>query len=142
MSYATLSQLLDRYGAQMLVNLTDRGEVATGEVDGAVVDRSLADADAMIDGYLAGRYALPLSQIPPLVVDLAQVIAIWKLHRYQPDPKIEADYKDARKTLEAISRGDVRLPVEGADPAGTGGTGARITDRDRPFTEANLKGFI
>lgn len=142
MPYATLAQLTDRYGAQMLVNLTDRAEIATGEIDEAVIDRALADTDAFIDGFLAGRYVLPLAVTPPLLADLAQVIAIWKLHTHAPDPKIEADYKDARKTLEGIARGDVRLPVAGVEPAGTGGSGARITDRDRPFTEANLKGFI
>ena len=33
MSYATLQQLIDRYGARMLVGLSDRGELATGEID-------------------------------------------------------------------------------------------------------------
>jgi len=141
-TYATLTQLTDRYGLQMLVNLTDRAEEATGEIGAAVIDRALADTDAFIDGFLAGRYALPLAETPPLLADLAQVIAVWKLHTHQPDAKIEADYKDARKTLESIARGDVRLPVAGVEPAGTGGSGARITDRERPFTEANLKGFI
>lgn len=142
MTYATLAQLTDRYGAQMLVNLTDRAAVATGAIDEAVIDRALADTDALIDGYLAGRYVLPLAMTPPLLVDLAGAIAVWKLHAHKPDDKIEADYRDARKTLDAIARGDVRLPVAGVEPAGTGGSGARITDRDRPFTEGNLKGFI
>lgn len=142
MTYATLAQLTDRYGAQMLVNLTDRAEVATGEIDEAVIDRALADTDALIDGYLAGRYVLPLAATPPLLADLAGAIAVWKLHTHKPDDKIEADYRDARRTLDAIAKGDVRLPVAGVEPAGTGGSGARITDRDRPFTEANLKGFI
>ena len=142
MTYATLAQLTDRYGAQMLVNLTDRAEVVSGEIDEAVIDRALADTDALIDGYLAGRYGLPLAATPPLLADLAGAIAVWKLHTHKPDDKIEADYRDARRTLDAIAKGDVRLPVAGVEPAGTGGSGARITDRERPFTEANLKGFI
>lgn len=142
MTYTTLAQLTERYGLQMLVNLTDRAETATGMVDGTVIDRALADTDAFIDGFLAGRYVLPLAETPPLLADLAQVIAIWKLHPHQPDAKIETDYKDARKTLEAIGEGRVRLPVAGIEPQGTGGSGARITDRERPLTEANMKGFI
>lgn len=142
MTYATLQQLTDRYGLQMLVNLTDRASEATGAVDTAVIDRALADTDAYIDGWLKARYVLPLAEVPPLLADLAQVIAIWKLHPHQPDPKIETDYKDARKTLEAIADGRVRLPVAGVDPLGSGESGARITDRERPLTEANLKGFI
>ena len=142
MTYATLAQLTDRYGARMLVALTDRAGTASGEIDMAVVDRALADTDAMIDGYLAGRYALPVAEVPPLLADLAQVIAIWKLHPHQPDPKIETDYRDARKSLEAIAHGTIRLARDGLQVAGTGGTGARATDRERPLTAANMKGFV
>lgn len=142
MSYATLQQLIDRYGARMLVGLSDRGELATGEIDLDVVDRALADADALIDGYLAGRYAMPLASTPPLVVDIAQRIAIWNLHTSATDDKIEADYKDARATLKDIATGAVRLPVAGVEPASSGASGVVTTDRDRPFTNANLKGFI
>jgi hypothetical protein len=66
----------------------------------------------MIDGYLAGRYQLPLTEVPPLVVDLAQVIAIYKLHPFEPDPKISNDYNQALKTLRDIARAwcDCRPP--------------------------------
>ncbi|MDF2232176.1 DUF1320 domain-containing protein [Albimonas sp. CAU 1670] len=142
MSYATLQQLTDRYGERMLVMLTDRGETATRQIDGDTVDRALADADALIDGYLAGRYALPLAETPPLIVDLAQRIAIWNLHTSAADEKIEADYKDARATLKDIASGAARLPVAGVEPPSSGASGVRITDRERPMTEANMKGWI
>ena len=111
MSYATLQQMIDRYGARMLVGLSDRGELATGEIDLDVVDRALADADALIDGYLAGRYAMPLASTPPLVVDIAQRITIWNLHTSATDDKIEADYKDARGHSEGHRHG--RRPPAG-----------------------------
>lgn len=142
MTYATSDILADRYGTAMLVALTDRGTVATGAVDADVVARALADADAVIDGYLAGRYGLPLAAVPALVVDIAAALAIWKLHLNQPDPKIEADYRDALRMLRDIADGRLRIPAAGIEPAVTGGQGARITDRERPLTEANLKGFI
>lgn len=142
MTYATLQQLTDRYGAGMLVMLTDHAAVATGEIDETVVARALADTDALIDLHLKGRYALPLAEVPPMLADIAQAIAIWKLHRHEPDRKIEADYRDAMKLLVEIRDGRLRLSIEGVAPPGTGGTGARITDRDRPLTAENLKGFI
>ena len=142
MTYATQAQLSDRYGDELLIRLTDRGATATGAIDTAVIDRALADTDATIDGYLAARYALPLAATPELIVDLAQAIAIYKLHVFDPDPKIEADYREAMKTLRDIGQGVVRLTVAGVDADGTGASGARITDRDRPFTEDNLTGFI
>ena len=142
LAYTTLSQLTDRFGAALLIALTDRGPVATGLVVQAPVDRAIADTAAVIDGYLAARYALPLVTVPALVGDLAQVIAIYKLHPYAPDPKIDADYKEAMRTLREIATGSVRIPVAGLDPVGTGTSGAMITDRERPLTEATMKGFI
>lgn len=145
MSYATLSQLQDRYGEAVMIGLTDRAVIATGEVDETVVDRALADTDAVIDAALAARYDLAAIalEVPALLVDIALSIAIWKLHRHQPDAKIEADYKEAMRQLALLGDGRMRLPLPGGgEAAGTGGTGARLTDRERPFTEATLKGFI
>jgi len=142
MSYATLQMLSDRFGVRLLIQLTDRGDVSSGVLDNAVLDRALADTDAEIDGRLKDRYVLPLAETPPLIADLAQAIAIYKLHIYAPDPKIEADYKYAMRTLREIADGIVRLSVAGVEVTGTGGSGARVTDRERPLTPETMKGFI
>lgn len=142
MPYATLADLTQRYGDRMIVALTDRGAMATGAVDATVVDKAIAEADAVIDGYLASRYALPVSPVPALLGDVALAIVIWKLHVAAPDPKIEADYKDALKVLRDIAAGVIRLTIAGADAAENAATGVQVTDRERPFTADNLKGFI
>lgn len=142
MPYVTQTDLTARYGERLLVSLTDRGDVALGTIQQDVVDRAIADTDAVIDGYLTGRYALPLVTPQPLLADAAAAIAIWKLHTYAPDPKIEADYKEALRTLREIASGAIRLSAGGVEPAGSAESGARMTDRERPFTADNLKGFI
>lgn len=142
MTYATLGQLTDQYGAHMLVLLTDRGDVATGEIDAEVVARALEDADALIDGFLKDRYALPLAEIPVLLSKIARRIAIWELHRQKPDEKIETDYKDALATLDRIGSGKIRLSIAGVEPEGVKATGVRVSDRVRPLTVDNLKGFV
>jgi len=117
-------------------------EVATGLIDTSVVDRALADTDAAIDGYLKDRYVLPLAETPALITDLALAIAIYKLYVYAPNNKIVADYKDAILSLRDIASGVIRLSVAGAEVATTGGSRARMTNRERPMTVHNLKGFI
>lgn len=129
------------YGNDLLIQITDRGVTAMGAINTDVTDRALADTDEMINGYL-GRYQLPLAEVPGLLVDIAQVIAIWKLHRFAPDPKIETDYKDALRALRDIGTGVISLSVAGIEPAGSGGSGARITDRERPLTADKLTGYI
>ncbi len=142
MTYATQTQLIQRFGAAMLVNLTDRAEVATGVIDTAVIDRALADTDAMIDGYLAPRYILPLAEVPPLLADIAMQIAIYKLHVTEPDPKIGKDYDTALKMLRDIGTGAVRISAAGVEPAGASANGVVVTDRERPFAADQMKGFI
>jgi phage gp36-like protein len=140
--YTDLEQLTDRFGTPMLVNLTDRGTPQTGMVDSDIVDRAIADTDAMIDGHLAGKYVLPMAEMPPLVADLAAMIAIYKLHIYTPGEKIVDDYKQALRSLEKISLGTIKLSVAGVPSASGQGSGARMTDRERPLTAQNMKGFI
>ena len=143
MPYATLAQMITRYGNALLVSLTDRAEVATGLVDETIVARALDEAGAMIDGYLVGRYALPLVETPAFLSDLAQAVAIWKLHIYEPDPKIAKDYEHALRSLRDVASGALGIPgAAGVEPQAAGGSGARITDRERPLTAANMKGFI
>lgn len=143
MAYTTLEKLTARFGAQALIDLTDRGEVPTGAVDLDVINRAIADADAVIDGFLGVKYPLPLAEVPPLVGDVAATVTLWKLTTYEPDEKLKADYKDAIGHLKSIAKGEIRLPIStGATLEASGGSGARSTDRARPMTEANMKSFI
>jgi phage gp36-like protein len=142
MTYATIAKLTERFGERMIIALTDRGEISTGVMDTSVVDQALSDADAIIDGYLVGRYTLPVSDTPDLLVDLAQSIAIYKLHTSSVPDKIKDDYAGAMRQLRDISDGKIRLSIAGVETATTGASGARITDRERPMTASNLKSFI
>jgi len=142
MSYAAQSDLIERYGEDMLVDLTDRVTPPAGAIDASVVDAALANTDALIDGYLKGRYHLPLATTPALVKDIAIAVAIYKLHRNQVSDKIATDYKDALRALAQIATGTVRLDVAGVEPEASGSTGVRTTDRARDLTPENLKGLI
>lgn len=142
MPYATAAQMTDRFGEAMLIALTDRAAIPAGVVDTAVLDRALADADAVIDGYLAARYALPLASVPALVSDLAMSLAVYRLHTHEPDAKITRDHEAALRMLRDIAGGTVKLAVAGVESPGTGGTGARATDRARDMTPDSMTGLI
>lgn len=142
MTYATQADLVERFGEQMLIDLTDRSDPPAGVIDPTVVAKALTDADSQIDGYLLGRYLLPLATTPDLLNDLAKAIAIYKLHRDSVSEKIRDDYLDALKTLKLIADGTMRLNVAGVEPASSGANGVQTTDRPRDFTPDNLKGFI
>lgn len=142
MTYVTQAQLTDRYGAELLLQLADRASPPAGVIDSGVLDRALADTGAVIDGYLAGRYVLPLATTPPLLTDLASAIAIYKLHIVSSEGKIADDYKDAVASLGRIATGVIRLPVAGIEPTGSSAAGVEAIDRERDMTPENLRGFI
>lgn len=143
MSYCTLDQLKDRYGEALLVELSFRGSTQPTEPDAALFARAIADADALIDGYLKVRYSLPISgATPALLTDVGLKVAIYNAHANVVSEKIRADYQDALKLLDKIAQGTVKLDAAGVEPASAGSSGARLTDRDRPFTATNLKGYF
>lgn len=142
MSYASLQNLVDRYGERLLLQVADRADPPAGAIDAAVVAKNLGDADAVIDGYLAGRYVLPLVDVPPVLVSIAESIAIYKLHAYTPEQKIADEYKQALADLKMIAAGDIRLPIAGVEPAGSGAGGVQTIDRARDMTPENMWGFI
>ena len=142
MTYASQSDLVERYGERTIIDLTDRASPPEGTIDAGVVTRALEDADAAINGYLAGRYRLPITATPPLLRDLAQAIAVYKLHRNVTSDKVRKDYEDALRMLGQIARGDVRLDVAGVEPAASGATSVVTSDRPRDMTPDSMKGFV
>ena len=143
MAYCTIAELTARYGAAMLLQLSDRAETYPTEPDAALFDRAIADAGALIDGYLGGRYRLPLSSVPTLVTNLALVIAIYMAHASVAPEKIRKDYDDALRQLQAIAAGTmVLVDIAGAESAGTESNEVLTNEPSRPLTADTMTGYI
>lgn len=111
MSYATLDDLVSRYGEEELVQITGP---ASGVIDGAVVAGALADADAMIDGYLAGRYPLPLASVPPNLTLIACAVARYLVWKDLASEEVRKRYEDAIRYLERVASGGIPLRMDTA----------------------------
>lgn len=142
MTYASLDDLIDRFGEAELIDLTDRADPPRGIIDPAVAADALDDADAAIDGYLAVRYALPLPSAPPLVKAIACDIARYRLHsRIAPTDIVRANYEDALKRLKDIAAGLIALPLPGAAAATAAADLPTVGGPARQFTGESLKGY-
>jgi phage gp36-like protein len=136
MPYATQSDLIARYGTPLLVQLTDINEPMTGTINATVVDAKLADAGAVIDGHLVGRYTLPLEPVPGILRFHACSIALALLLGSQVTEAAAADYKIALEYLKGVARGDIALlpPQAAVPPAGAGpvlfSPGSKVMGRD------------
>lgn len=136
MSYATVTDLQDRLGEPRLVQLTDLADPGIGLVDTNVAQKALDDASAEIDGYLMGRYALPLAQ-PPAVLRVHCVsLAHYRLLGSNADEVTLADVKALRAWLAKVADGSVALfaPADAPAAAGVGdvvfATGDKVMGRE------------
>lgn len=140
MPYATDDDLLDRMGETELRQVADHTRSGTADVE--VVEAALSDADNLINGYIAVKYALPLPSVPPQVNTWAVSIARYILHRDGAPKHVESDYKDAVAALKDVARGLIALPVPTGETAPTGVGGGVMADHpDQVFTPQKLRGW-
>lgn len=99
--------MLDRFGDEELIQLTDR--YGAGVVDETVLDQAIADAGAEIDGWLAGLYPLPLAEVPPALILRACDMARYYLYASAPTEIVRKRYESAGQWLRAVAKGDVPL---------------------------------
>ncbi len=138
MPYATLADLTARFGDEELTQLTDR--LGAGVVDAAVAGAALAEAEAEIDAYLAGRHALPLATVPPILVRIACDIARYRLATDAPLEEVRKRYEDARRLLENLAAGRVTLGLPAVDqPAVVGGVA--VSAPVAMFDDAGMRGY-
>lgn len=141
MQYASAQDLKDRYPAKDLRELTDENGAV---INDARLDRALADASAVIDGYLMGRYEIPLPNVPQALVVYACDIAMYKLQALRPANGIE-DAKNrhdaAIRYLERVSRGDVQLGVSSSDQPAMQTDGPIVVTADRTFSRDSMRGL-
>src|SRR5271165_430580 len=109
MPYATAQDLIDRFGETELVQLTDRSDPPAYAIDQAVASSALATASAEMDGYICVKYALPLSAVSPVLVDLACDIARFRLYSVRATEEVQKRYDAALARLKEIARGTFKL---------------------------------
>lgn len=135
MTYATQADLETRFKQQELIELTD--EANLGVINAAAVSVALADADAEINGYLAGRHTLPLTQTSPELVRLACDIARYRLYDTKATEQVKARYDDAIKKLRDVSSGKASLGIDQASQPVAVAGGATISSGGRDFGRAD-----
>ena len=114
MDYCTIEDIETQTSTPTLIQLTsDDGQE---EVDRVVAQEAILYSSTLIDGYLRGRYTLPLDTHFPLLRILAIDLSIHRLYsRHMRDEMpevIENNYKNAISTLKDIQKGVISLQSE------------------------------
>lgn len=106
MDYCTIEDIETHTSTPTLIQLTsDDGQE---EVDRVVAQEAILYSSTLIDGYLRGRYTLPLDTHFPLLRILAIDLSIYRLYtrrmRNEMPEVIENNYKNAIATLRDIQK--------------------------------------
>nr|WP_298099764.1 DUF1320 domain-containing protein [uncultured Shinella sp.] len=141
MPYATQQDLVDRFGSQELIQLTDKINRPASTIDVVPVDRALTDATALIDSYVAKLYRLPLSTVPPILLKYACDIARYYLHgkAAEKDDAVSRGFKEAETWLLNVSKGLVTLEAEGVAQPQAGDGSVKAVAPNRVFTRDTLR---
>lgn len=161
MSYATVTDMVARYGRQELVELTDLDNIPPAVINEARISLKLADAASFIDGYIGQVYRLPLRgcrkpvldgvefEAPPVLVRLTCDIARFYLYDdLAPEHEVYRRYQGAVKELDNIAAGKSQLACPwGGSPgvliAADAQTGLEVQScfARRSITDDTLRGF-
>ncbi len=134
MIYATVANMIARFGEPELILLTDLDNIPPSTVNVVRVEVKLADACAFVDGYVGQVYRLPLQGCakpattpggaieyvaPPVLTRITCDLARYYLHDdLAPEAEVYRRYKAALKELEAIANGNALLACPWGGSAG------------------------
>lgn len=143
MAYCTQQDLVDRFGAGRLIQLTDRTNTPATTIDGTVVAKHIGDATSLIDSYVGKRYALPLGNVPAVLTKVAVDLAWYFLlgpsaSKDGPEAMARAE---AVRWLEAVSKGLAVIDDAGLKPAQAGGGQIKIAAPARVMSRDSLRGL-
>lgn len=106
-----LIKLVDDENRDTLIDLNNENDIAVIRINSII-----NDATEEINGYLRGKYNLPLNNIPGLLKQICKDITIYKLNkrRFRKDmpESLEKNYDRCIKQLGDISKGFIELEID------------------------------
>jgi len=140
MAYCTLDDIKKAISAEDIAQLTDDAQGQT--IDELKVAAAIAYADEIINGFLRGRYSVPLETTPELIKHLSVDITVYRLHERKlgldmPET-MNTRYKNSIETLKQIQHGQITLGTQAGDTPEPGKYVTNKTSSDRVFSEEEL----
>ncbi|CCN69785.1 gp436 family protein [Vibrio nigripulchritudo] len=141
--YCALEDMTHRFSEDELAQLTDK-DGTHGAIVADVLTRAIEDASHTIDGYIGGRYQLPLSSTPVILKRLCCDIARYFLYDDQLGEAHQATkrYDSAIKYLEQVSSGKVQLGINAKSERPQTTSTAMMQSGGSVFGRDKSKGFI
>lgn len=107
--YVSIIDFVNRFGLDEVVRMTDAS--GSGRIDKQMLVNALVDAQAIADANLSGRYAVPLTTIPHIVVVAIADLARARLFPNGAPEGIATQAKSAERNLEQMKKGELPLGI-------------------------------
>jgi len=112
MRYCTRADIGNAIPEMTLIQLSNDNPAAMSPNENVIED-GVRQAEELVDGYLRGRYNLPLDPVPTVLRDAVVYLARHWLYQRRPEGALPDAVKDSRKDtiklLESIRDGVVTL---------------------------------
>lgn len=115
MAYVSATEFQDFFGEDECLMLTQLDDPAATTVNTTLIETALTDATDEANGYLRGRYTLPLGSPPAQLKRWVMQIARYLLNRYDPPKVVVEDYERCLKMLAQVSTGRINLGLDSGD---------------------------
>lgn len=143
MRYCTRNDIGRAIPELTLVQLSN-DDPAAQEPDEGVIEDGVRQAEELVDGYLRGRYDLPLDPVPTVLRDAVVLLARHWLYQRRPEGSMPDAVKDSRKDtvklLESIRDGVVTLGMSSGQAAPEPGE-IRVRSRRQQFGDDVWSGY-
>ena len=117
---------------------------AAEQPNAEVIEDGIRQAEELVDGYLRGRYELPLDPVPTVLRDAVVYLTRHWLYQRRPEGAIPDAVKDSRKDtiklLESIRDGVVTLGMPSGQAAPEPGE-IRVRSRRQQFVDELWRGY-
>ena len=140
--YATLADILEQVDQETLIALTD--DEQAGAVDETVVDRAIANGEAVINAHCGDRYKVPFALPAPDLVRLMTVdLAVYNLYSRRPHidmPEVIGErQKQVFAHLRLVQKGEASVGIAPDKTTGTESHGALVSGNERIFTRKTMR---
>ncbi|MCX2546572.1 DUF1320 domain-containing protein [Pseudomonas sp. COW5] len=143
MRYCTRADLGNAIPLITLTQLSNDDPAAT-QPDETVLDNSVRQAEELVDGYLRGRYQLPLDPVPTVLRDAVVYLARHWLYQRRPEGALPdaviSGRKDTLKLLENIRDGVITLGLPTGQTLPEPGE-IRVRARPQQFSAQTWQGY-
>ncbi|MBS1562574.1 MAG: DUF1320 domain-containing protein [Bacteroidetes bacterium] len=110
-AYCTIADVERELGSARLTELSNDEQKATTPNE-ELVTALIANASDLMDGYLRGRYGLPLAFTSEILRDVCATIVKYRLYRHRQlkiSEQVQAEYDEAVSRMKQIQSGKIIL---------------------------------